>query len=324
MPSAIVLHRAGPPENLKFEHISVQDPLPAEIRLRHTAVGVNFHDTYVRSGLYQTLALPGIPGIEGVGVVTELGSEVKHLNVGDRVAYIHLGYGSYSEERTLPAKAAIRLPAGIDDYVVAATLLKGLTAQVLIHEVYAVKPGDWVLVHATAGGVGSLLSQWARHLGARVIGTVGSEPKVDLAQRYGCSHVIQYRQEDFVARVNDITSGEGVQVVYDAVGKDTFLGSLACLAPCGHLANYGQASGPVPPFEVSALFSKSNSLSRPSVFQHLRTTEKLHAAAATLFKALNDQILQPGHIATFDLAKAAQAHHEMESRSRQGSVILTI
>lgn len=324
MPLAIVLHRAGPPENLKFEHISVQDPLPAEIRLRHTAVGVNFHDTYVRSGLYQTLALPGIPGIEGVGVVTELGSEVKHLNVGDRVAYIHLGYGSYSEERTLPAKAAIRLPAGIDDYVVAAALLKGLTAQVLIHEVYAVKPGDWVLVHAAAGGVGSLLSQWARHLGARVIGTVGSEPKVDLAQRYGCSHVIQYRQEDFVARVNDITSGEGVQVVYDAVGKDTFLGSLACLAPCGHLANYGQASGPVPPFEVSALFSKSNSLSRPSVFQHLRTTEKLHAAAATLFKALNDQILQPGHIATFDLAKAAQAHHEMESRSRQGSVILTI
>lgn len=186
------------------------------------------------------------------------------------------------------------------------------------------KADDWVLVHAAAGGVGSLLSQWASHLGARVIGTVGSEHKVELAWRNGCSHVVQYRQQDFVTRVKDITGGEGVQVAYDAVGKDTFLGSLACLAPCGHLANYGQASGPVPPFEVSALFPKSNSLSRPSVFQHLRTPGKRHAAAAALFQVLNDQILQPGHIATFDLAEAAQVHHEMESRSRQGAVILTV
>ena len=186
------------------------------------------------------------------------------------------------------------------------------------------KAGDWVLVHAAAGGVGSLLCQWASHLGARVIGTVGSEHKVEQALRNGCRHVIQYRQEDFVARVNEITGGEGVQVAYDAVGKDTLSGSLACLAPCGHLANYGQASGPVPPFEVSALFPKSNSLSRPSVFQHLRTTEKRRAAAAALFQALHDQILQPDHIATFGLAEAAQAHREMESRSRQGSVILTV
>lgn len=323
MPSAIVLHHPGPPENLKFESVTVQAPLSGEIRLRHTAVGVNFHDIYVRSGLYQTLPLPGTPGIEGVGIITELGSEVRHLSVGDRVAYIYTGYGAYSEERTLPAEAAIRVPTGIEDHVVAATLLKGLTAQVLMHEVYAVKPGDWVLVHAAAGGVGSLLSQWASHLGARVIGTVGSDNKVALAQRYGCHYVIQYRQEDFVARVADITRGEGVQVAYDAVGKDTFFGSLACLAQCGHLANYGQASGPVPPFEVSALFAKSNSLSRPSVFKHLRTAEKRHAAAAALFKALNDGILQPGHITTFNLAEAAQAHREMESRSRQGSVILT-
>ncbi len=324
MPSAIVLHRAGPPENLKFEPAAVSAPLPGEIRLRHTAVGVNFHDAYVRSGLYQTLALPGVPGIEGVGIITELGSNVQHLNVGDRVAYLYKGYGAYSEERVLPAEAAIPVPAGIDDQVVASIFLKGLTAWVLMHEVYAVKPADWVLIHAAAGGVGSLLSQWASHLGARVIGTVGSEHKVELAQRYGCSHVIQYRQEDFVARVKEITGGEGVQVAYDAVGKDTFMGSLACLAPCGHLANFGQASGPVPPFEVSALFVKSNSLSRPSVFQHLRTAEKLHAASAALFKALRDQVLRPGHIATFDLAEAAQAHRELESRSRQGSVVLTI
>ncbi len=324
MPSAIVLHRAGAPENLKFEPVTVRAPLPGEIRLRHSAVGVNFHDTYVRSGLYQTLALPGIPGIEGVGIVTELGSGVKHLNVGDRVAYMYKGYGAYSEERVLPAEAAIPVPAGIDDQVVAAIFLKGLTAWVLVREVYTVKPGDWVLVHAAAGGVGSLLCQWASHLGARVIGTVGSEHKVGLARRYGCGHVIQYRREDFVARVKEITGDEGVQVAYDAVGKDTFMGSLACLAPCGHLANFGQASGPVPPFEVSALFTKSNSLSRPSVFQHLRTTEKLHAAAAALFKALNDQVLQSGSIATFGLAEAAQAHRELESRSRQGSVVLTI
>lgn len=324
MPSAIVLHRAGPPENLKFEPVAVGAPLPGEIRLRHTAVGVNFHDTYVRSGLYQTLALPGVPGIEGVGIITELGSNVKHLNVGDRVAYMYRGYGAYSEERVLPAEVAVPVPAGIDDEVVAAIFLKGLTTWVLVHEVYAVKPADWVLVHAAAGGVGSLLCQWAGHLGARVIGTVGAEHKMELARRYGCSHVIQYRQEDFVTRVKEITGDEGVQVAYDAVGKDTFMGSLACLAPCGHLANFGQASGPVPPFDVSALFTKSNSLSRPSVFQHLRTAEKLHAAAAALFKGLSDGVLYPGHIATFDLADAAQAHRELESRSRQGSVVLKI
>ncbi|MCQ9616653.1 zinc-binding dehydrogenase [Paenalcaligenes niemegkensis] len=208
--------------------------------------------------------------------------------------------------------------------MVAAILLKGLTAQVLVNEIYSVKPGDRVLVHAAAGGVGSLLSQWASHLGAHVIGTVGSEAKVEEAQRSGCRHVIQYRDEDFVARVEEITGGAGVQVVYDAVGKDTFSGSLASLAPCGHLANYGQASGPVPPFEVSMLFPKSNSLSRPNVFQHLQTPEKLRNAAATLFKALNDDVLRPGHIATFALAEAAQAHREIESRSRKGAVILSI
>lgn len=323
MPSAVVLHHAGPPENLKFEPVAVQRPAPGEIRLRHTAVGVNFHDIYVRSGLYQTLPLPGVLGLEGVGVITEVGSEVRHLSVGDRVAYIYSGYGAYAQERTLPADAAMLLPTGIDDHVVAATLLKGLTAYVLLHEAYAIKPGDWVLVHAAAGGVGSLLCQWASHLGAQVIGTVGSDHKVELAQRNGCSHVIQYRQDDFITRVKAITDDQGVQVAYDAVGKDTFFGSLACLASCGHLANYGQASGPVPPFEVSALFAKSNSLSRPSVFQHLNRPGKRSAAAAALFKALGDQVLQPGHIGAFPLSQATQAHREMESRTRQGSVILT-
>ncbi|NYT60233.1 quinone oxidoreductase [Alcaligenaceae bacterium] len=324
MPSAIILHQAGPPENLKLEPVTVRDPLPGEIKLRQTAVGVNFHDTYVRSGLYKTLALPGILGIEGVGIITELGKEVTDLSIGDRIAYIYLGYGAYSEERILPAQAAIRLPDNLGDHNIAATLLKGLTAHMLTHETYAIKPLDWVVVHAATGGVGSLLTQWASHLGARVIGTVGSEHKVELAHQHGCDHVIQYRQENFVDRVKEITDGNGVQVVYDAVGKDTFFGSLECLAPCGHLANYGQASGPVPPFEVSTLFPKSNSLSRPNVFQHLRTTEKLRNAAAQLFKLLDEGRLQVGGIKAFPLAEAAHAHREMESRSRQGSVILSI
>lgn len=324
MSSAIILYEAGPPEALKFETVTVPSPLPGEIKLRQTAIGVNFHDTYVRSGLYKTLPLPGILGIEGVGIVTELGEGVNQLNIGDRVAYIHLGYGAYAEERILPAGVAIRLPDNLSDHLVAATLLKGLTAQVLTHDVYTIKPMDWVLVHAATGGVGSLLTQWAHHLGARVIGTVGSPHKVELAHQYGCEHVIQYRQEDFVGRVNEITDGEGVQVVYDAVGKDTFFGSIACLAPCGHLANYGQASGPVPPFDVAILFAKSNSLSRPTVFQHLRSPQKLHNAAAQLFKALDEGMLQMADIQAFELAEAAQAHREIESRSRQGSIILTI
>ncbi|NYT86840.1 quinone oxidoreductase family protein [Pollutimonas harenae] len=324
MPSAIVLHQSGAPENLQFEPVTVRDPLPNEVRLRHMAVGVNFHDIYVRSGLYQTLALPGTPGIEGVGFVVSVGAGVQNLKAGDRVAYIYTGYGAYAEERVLPADAVIRVPDGIDDHVIAASLLKGLTAHVLLRQVYAVKPGDWVLVHAAAGGVGTLLSQWATHMGAQVIGTVGSAHKVPLAERNGCAHIIQYRQEDFVTRVKDITGGAGVQVAYDAVGKDTFFGSLECLASCGHLANYGQASGPVPPFEVSTLFAKSNSVSRPSVFHHLRSDEKRQAAAVAFFEALKSRALKPDNITPFPLANAAQAHQAMESRSRHGSVILTI
>ncbi|MDN5843914.1 MAG: quinone oxidoreductase [Alcaligenaceae bacterium] len=324
MPSAIVLHQPGPAENLVFEPVATPTLSPDDIRIRHTAVGVNFHDIYVRSGLYQTLALPGIPGIEGAGIVTEVGSAVQGFAVGDRVAYMYAGYGAYSEERTLPAQAAVHLPANVNDQTAAATLLKGLTAYVLLHEVYSVKPGDRVLVHAAAGGVGSLLCQWASHLGAQVIGTVGSDHKIELARHNGCAQVIQYRCEDFVARVKEITQGEGVQVAYDAIGKDTFAGSLACLASCGHLANYGQASGPVPPFQVSALFPKANSLSRPNVFQQLKSPEKLRAAAVALFKALGDGTLSPGQITAFSLDQAAQAHQAMESRSRTGSVILTV
>lgn len=244
MSSAIVMHTIGGPEVLRLESVEVPAPRSHEVLLRHTAIGVNYHDAYVRSGLYRTLPLPGIPGLEAVGVVEAIGTAVTDFQCGDRVAYLTKGYGAYAEQRTIDASALVSVPKNISDDVAASLLLKGLTAQVLVESVYAVRANDWVLVHAAAGGVGSLLCQWASHLGANVIGTVGSQQKVDVAIAAGCSHVILYREEDFVNSVRQITGGEGVQVAYDAVGKDTFFGSLECLAPCGHLANFGQASGP--------------------------------------------------------------------------------
>lgn len=322
MPCAIVMRATGGPEVLRFESVTVPPPQAHEVLVRHTAIGVNFHDAYVRSGLYQTLALPGIPGLEAVGVVEAVGSAVSGLRPGDRVAYVTKSYGAYAEQRCIAANALVPLPEGIEDEVAATSLLKGLTAQVLVESVYPVRTGDRVLVHAAAGGVGSLLCQWASHLGAQVIGTVGSAQKVAAAHAAGCAHVILYREEDFVTRVREITAGEGVQVAYDAVGKDTFFGSLECLAPCGHLANFGQASGPVPPFEVSRLFTRSNSLSRPSVFQHLRTPQKLNDAARNLFQAFEQGVLQAPAYLTFPLCEAARAHEALELRNRTLSIVL--
>jgi NADPH2:quinone reductase len=271
MPFAIVMHAPGGPDVLNFEEVSVPQPQSHEVVVRHTAIGVNFHDAYVRSGAYKTLELPGVPGIEAAGVIEAVGAEVTDFRPGDRVAYVTKSYGAYAEKRVIGQDSLVLLPPNVSDEVVAAILLKGLTARVLIEQVYRVQKGDWVLVHAAAGGVGLLLCQWARHLGARVIGTVSTQRKAEAASKAGCESVIISREEDFVARVLDITAGEGVQVAYDSVGKDTFFGSLQCLAPCGHLANFGQASGAVAPFEVSQLFPKSNSLSRPNVMEHLRT-----------------------------------------------------
>lgn len=322
MSCAIVMRATGGPEVLRFESVAVPPPQAHEVLVHHTAIGVNFHDAYVRSGLYQTLPLPGIPGLEAVGVVKAVGSAVSGLRPGDRVAYLTKSYGAYAEQRCIAADALVPLPAGMEDEVAATSLLKGLTAQVLVESVYPVRAGDRVLVHAAAGGVGSLLCQWASHLGAQVIGTVGSAQKVAAAHAAGCAHVILYREEDFVARVREITAGEGVQVAYDAVGKDTFFGSLECLAPCGHLANFGQASGPVPPFEVSRLFPRSNSLSRPSVFQHLRTPQKLRDAADSLFRAFSQGVLQAPACLAFALRDAALAHEALESRDRTQAIVL--
>jgi NADPH2:quinone reductase len=316
------MHTPGGPDVLKFEKVNVPKPKPHEVLVRHAAIGVNFHDAYVRSGLYQTLTLPGVPGIEASGVVESMGSEVTDFVPGDRVAYLTKAYGAYSERRVIDHNSLIKLPDRLLDEDVASTLLKGLTAQVLLEQVYRVQKGDWVLVHAAAGGVGLILCQWAKHLGARVIGTVSTQKKAEVARNAGCEHVIFYREEDFVARTNSITEGKGVQVVYDSVGKDTFLRSFECLAPCGHLASFGQSSGPVEPFEVSSLFAKSNSVSRLNVFQYLRTPEMLREAAASMFDALASGIIQAGDVQSFPLREAARAHVELESRERTGSIVL--
>ncbi|ANB77208.1 quinone oxidoreductase [Paraburkholderia phytofirmans OLGA172] len=322
MPFAVVMHAPGDPDVLKFEEVTVPQPQSHEVVVRHTAIGVNFHDAYVRSGLYNTLSLPGVPGIEAAGVVEAIGANVTDFRPGDRVAYVSQSYGAYAEKRVIGQESLVLLPPNVSDEVAAATLLKGLTAQVLVQQVYRVQKDDWVLVHAAAGGVGLLLCQWARHLGARVIGTVSTPRKGEAASRAGCESVIFYRDEDFVPRVLDITAGEGVQVAYDSVGKDTFFGSLQCLAPCGHLANFGQASGAVEQFEVSQLFPKSNSLSRPNIMQHLRTAQKFREAAASLFDALSMGIIRTGQIQSISLRDAAQAHTELESRERTTSLVL--
>lgn len=322
MSNAIVMHATGGPEVLRFEPVEVPSPKPGEVLLRHTAVGVNFHDVYVRSGLYDTLKLPGVPGLEGVGVVEAVGEGVSRFQPGDRVAYFTRSYGGYSERRVIDQDLLVPLPANVAEDIAASTFLRGLTALVLVQQVYRVHAGDRVLVHAAAGGVGLLLCQWARNLGAQVIGTVSTPEKAEAARAAGCEHVIRYTQEDFVTRVREITGSEGVQVAYDSVGKDTFLGSLECLAPCGHLANFGQSSGPVAPFLVSQLFPKSNSLSRPSVFQHLRTPQKLRDAAADLFQALGSGALKVETPISFALRDAPRAHEALQSRERTRSVIM--
>lgn len=321
-PTAIMLRAHGGPEALTLSPVDVGKPGAGQIRVRQTAAGVNFHDCYVRSGLYKTLALPGIPGLEGVGVIEEVGDGVTDLSVGDRVGYIDTGYGGYASHRLLTAALALELPDGIDDLTAAAVLLKGLTVSMLVRDVYPVKAGDTILVQAAAGGVGQLLCQWARHLGATVIGTVGSEEKAAIARANGCQHTILYRTEDFVARVKEITAGKGVAVAYDSVGKDTLMGSLACLSLRGALVNFGQSSGPVPPFAVSALAARSNSLTRPMLFHYMTNREERDRLAAPLFALLASGAIRTAPPRQFPLADAAAAHVALEARQTTGAVVL--
>ncbi|MDC7685007.1 quinone oxidoreductase [Asticcacaulis sp. BYS171W] len=319
MTQAIRAHRHGGPEVLTWETVEVGAPGPGEVRLRHTAIGVNFIDTYFRSGLYKT-DLPFTPGNEGAGVIEAIGDGVTDLKPGDRVVYVG-SPGSYAEARIMPADKLVPIPDGISDTVAAAAFLKGLTAQYLLRRTFRVGPDHTVLYHAAAGGVGLLFGQWARHLGATVIGTAGSDEKVELARQNGYDHLINYRTEDFVARVHEI-SGK-VDVVYDSVGKDTFDGSLDVLKPLGLFVSFGQSSGPVPPFDIGVLNTKGSLfMTRPSVFGYNRDRATLLESAGELFDLIGRGIITVSIPQTFALKDARAAHEALEGRATTGSTLL--
>jgi NADPH2:quinone reductase len=323
MARAIVLRRTGGPEVMALETVEIGAPGPGEVRLRQTAIGVNFHDAYVRSGSYQTLKLPGVPGVEAAGVIEAAGSGVAGFRPGDRVGYVSRGYGAYADERLIAADLLIPLPDTVSDQTAAATLVKGLTAWMLIAKLRPLKAGDVCLVHAAAGGVGRILTRWASWMGARVIGTVGDAAKAEIARADGCWETVIYREADFAARVLELTEGRGVDMVYDSVGQDTFMRSLPLLALRGWMINFGQSSGPVEPFSVGLLAGKSNTLTRPILFDFLVDPAERAEMAICLFEALALGVV-PGDIgAQFRLADASEAHRAMEARATTGSTILT-
>jgi NADPH2:quinone reductase len=318
---AIVLREFGGPEQLTIEPVSYGEPGPGELAIRQTAIGVNFHDIYVRTGQYRTLALPGVPGVEAVGVVEAVGPDVADWAPGDRLAYVARSYGGYATARLLPAALAFRLPAGIEDATAAALMVRGLTVEMLIGQVHALAGGETVLIHAAAGGVGRLLVRAAKQAGARVLATVGSDEKARIAAEAGADETILYRSEDFVARVQALTDG-GVDVVYDSVGADTVPGSLRVLRPCGHLVIFGQSSGPPPAIEVATLAAKSLMVSRPILFDYLDDPVRARAMSEGLYSALEGGRLIPPRIMSLPLARAAEAHRLLESREPHDAVVL--
>jgi NADPH2:quinone reductase len=319
---AIRIQRTGGPEVLAWEQVDVSAPGPGEVLLRQTAIGLNYIDTYHRSGYYPLPSLPAVLGREGAGVVEAVGPDVADLRPGDRVAYALLP-GSYAERRTAPAERLVPLPPGIDERTAAAVLLKGLTAHYLLRRTRRLAAGETILLHAAAGGVGLIACQWAKHLGATVIGTVGSPEKADLARAHGCDHVIRYDEEDFVARVREISGGAGVPVVYDSVGRDTFSRSLDCLAPLGLMVSYGQSSGPVDPLDVGLLSTKGSLfLTRPTLVHYIARREELRAAARELFDLVGSGTLRVRIGQTYALRDAARAHRDLEGRRTVGSTLL--
>jgi len=324
MSSAIRIHQVGGPEVLKWEEVSIGDPGAGEVRLRHEAVGLNFIDVYFRTGLYGT-SVPFTPGLEASGVVEALGEGVSELSVGDRVAYAAPPPGAYSEQRLMPADRVVKLPDGVSGEIAAAMMLKGMTAQYLLRRTYRVKAGDTILFHAAAGGVGLIACQWAKSLGATVIGTVGSDEKAELAAAHGCDHPIVYTRENFVERVKAITDGEGVPVVYDSVGKDTFMDSLDCLSPLGSMVIFGQSSGPVPPLEVGVLAAKGSLfVTRPTLMTYTAKRADLVATADELFQVVQSGAVKLEINQRFPLREAAEAHRALEARKTTGSTILTV
>lgn len=322
MPHAIRIHATGGPEVLSWDEVAVGEPGPGEARVRHTAIGVNFIDTYQRGGLYP-LPLPSGLGSEAAGVVEAVGAGVDWVNAGDRVAYGLSAPGAYSEVRLMAADRLVKLPQGIDDRSAASLMLKGLTVQYLFRQTYVLKPGETILFHAAAGGVGLIACQWAKALGVTMIGTVGSAEKAALAQAHGCTHVINYRTENFVDRVKELTAGKGVPVVYDSVGKDTFPASLDCLQPRGLFVSYGNASGPVAAFSLALLAQKGSLYAtRPTLFTYAAKREDLTRMADELFAMVLSGKVRSEARQTFALSDAASAHRALESRATTGATVL--
>jgi NADPH2:quinone reductase len=322
MTKAIRIHEHGGPEILKWEDMDIGDPGDGEVRIRHTAVGLNFIDCYQRSGLYP-MDLPLTLGTEAAGVIEAVGPGVEGLAVGQRVAYAGGQMGSYAEERIMNAGVLVPMPDGIDDETAAAMMLKGMTAHMLLVKCYPVSAGDTILVHAAAGGVGTILCQWAKHLGATVIGTVGSDAKAEIAKAHGCDHAINYSAENFAERVAEITDGAGVPVVYDSVGKDTFEASLDCASNFGYVISFGNASGPAPAVEPLTLMAKGSLfLGRPTLMNYTADHALRLEAARALFEAVEGGAVKIEIGQTFPLAETAKAHAALEGRATTGSTVL--
>ncbi|KVD98438.1 quinone oxidoreductase family protein [Burkholderia anthina] len=322
MPKAIRYDQPGGPDVMKWVDVEVGAPKAGEVRIRQHAVGLNYIDVYFRTGLYPQ-PLPGGLGMEAAGEVTAVGDGVTAFKTGDRIAYVGQPPGAYAQERVMPAERLVKLPDGISYDDAASVMLQGLTAHYLLRRTYPVKAGDTILIHAAAGGVGLLVCQWAKALGATVIGTVGSDEKAELAKAHGCDHPIVYTRENFTQRVKEITSGAGVPVVYDSIGKDTYVGSLDCLAPLGYFVSFGNASGPLPPID-SKEFSSRGSLffTRPTLFSYIAKRADLEAAAAELFDVILSGKVKTSINQRYPLAEVGRAHADLEARKTTGSTIL--
>jgi NADPH:quinone reductase len=322
MMMAMRVEEWGGPEVMKWTEVDEPKPGPGEALVRHKAIGLNFIDVYFRTGLYKTPQMPFTPGNEGAGDVVAIGEGVTSLKPGDRVAYAHTP-GSYAEMRLLPADRLVKIPEGVSYETAAAMMLKGMTAQYLLRRTFRVEPGQTILFHAAAGGVGLIACQWANHLGATVIGTVGSDDKAELARAHGAHHTINYRKENFVERVKEITKGEGVHVVYDSVGKDTFPGSLDCLRPLGMWALFGQSSGVVPPMDLGILSQKGSLyVTRPTLFTYVAKPADLLASANELFDVVKKGVVKIEINQTYALKDAQQAHRDLEGRKTTGTTVL--
>ena len=321
--NAIVAHKTGGPEVMQWEEIELSDPGPGEALIRQTAIGMNFIDIYFRTGLYPAPQLPLCPGMEGAGVIEKLGDGVTEVKVGDRVAYAGMPVGAYSQYRLIPTHRLVIIPDGITNETAAGMMLKGMTVEYLLDRTYKVVPGDTILFHAAAGGVGLIACQWAKARGATVIGTVGSEEKADLARAHGCDHTILYDKENFVERVNEITDGMGVPVVYDSVGKNTLLSSIECIQPRGILVNFGQSSGKIENFDLGSLQKGSLYVTRPSLITYTAERGDLENSSNTLFDmVLKGKVKIPVNN-RYKLKDAVQAHRDLEGRVTTGTTVLT-